>query len=194
MQQVDSSRATRRDFVRLTGAAVASTAAGKAIATPIETDADAELMAIGEQLIALYEHETELLQILAPYRDVYDDRLEAIVVEETDKARGRELTAELRQAMGPEFNAADDEHALIVAAMDEPERRMFGLPAHTVRGLALKAACAAYQNSELWEVPFDDLYRKDNFFRHLIEAVLGFAGHPLPFATLAALSSERSES
>jgi hypothetical protein len=200
MPKAYSSSTTRRDFVRLTGAAFATAAAGTAVAAPIDTDADAEpdadveLLEVGEQLIALYERETELLKILDPYREEYDERLEAIVMSKADRARKRELETELRQEMGPEFIAADEEHARIVEAMDEPERRMFTLPAHTIDGLVLKAALAAYQNSELWSVPFNDLDREDNFFRSLIEAVFVFAGHPLPFAKLSALCTERSES
>jgi hypothetical protein len=201
MPQAYSGPTTRRDFVRLTGAALATTtAAGTVIAEPLDTDAgaeldaDAELMEVGERLIALYERETELQETLAPYSEAFDEHMCNVVCKGTDKEHRRKLYDELMQALGPEFIAATAEHTRIVEAMDEPERRMFALPARTVDGLALKAVCAAYQNSELWSAPFRDLDREECFFRGLIEAVLVFAGRPLPFATLSALSSEGSES
>jgi hypothetical protein len=179
----DSKPTTRRDFVRLTSTALSIAVTGTAIAVPIDTDADAELMAVGKQLLALYEREVELLEILAQYREAFVERQNAIIMEETDKVRRRELEAELMLAMGPEFIAAYKEQGRIVEAMDEPERRMLASPAHTIHGVGLKALCAAYQNPELWNVPFNDLDREDSFFRALTEAVLAFAGYQLPFAT-----------
>src|SRR5258706_312162 len=88
---------------------------------------------------------------------------------------------QMRQSMGPKFAAASEEHARVIHALDEPLRRMFALPARTVRGLAIKAQCAAYGRSELWDEPFNDLDLNDNFVRDVIEAVLAFAGEPPPF-------------
>jgi len=183
--------------------AISLAPAAAVAAVPIGADADAELIAVGEQLIAVCERARELWDFLAPYSEEFNKRLAAACEEiggvrqsgsskaadELWAVRSAEINQAM-QAMGPELNAANDEHGRMIAAMGEPARRIFALPARTIRGLAIKAVLAAYENSDLWDEPFDDLDYNQNWLRNLIEAVLAFAGRPLPFAAPEAISNE----
>jgi hypothetical protein len=194
-------RATLRmgpHFVRLTGAALATTtAAGTAVAAPAGTDTDAELMAVGEQLLKLYERRAAVDAIAAPQIREYWERLQTAfddagdVIKEARRKGGVEAAnrlvrihdAAIRQQLGPDFDRISQEQNDLTDALDQPARRMFALPAHTISGLALKAVLAAYENTQLWQSALDDLEWNERFLRHLIEAVLATAGTPLPFAT-----------
>ena len=78
--------------------------------------------------------------------------------------------------------AANEEADWITVALAAPAHRMFVLPARGLAGLAVKARLAAYEDDQLWAVPFDDLDWEKKFVRNLIEEVLALAGQPLPFA------------
>jgi hypothetical protein len=194
---MSTTKTTRRQLlaqisaVAVAGGAVMTTTA----AMPIGADPDAELIAAGEELIALFRRDRELWDFLAPFSEhlqghMHDAAHEVMKVRESgDSKAADELwavrTAEIKQAreaLGPEFLAASEEQERVQNSLDEPARRMFALPARTVHGLAIKALCAAHERSELWDEPFNDLDWTDNFVRDVIEAVLAFAGEPLPFA------------
>ena len=142
--------------------AVSLAPAAAVAAVPIGTDSDAELIAVGEQLTALFKRVRELWDFLAPSSDellghMHDAAHEVMKVRESgDSKAADELWAvrmaenkQMRQSMGPKFAAADEEHQRVLRALDEP---------------------------------FNDLDLNDNFVRDVIEAVLAFAGEPLPFA------------
>jgi hypothetical protein len=191
---MNTMKTTRRQLlaqisaVAVAGGAVTTTTA----AAPIGADADAQLIVLGEQLGQLHERELELRKFLAGHTEKYDALFDPIIQEISalqragKKKRAAKVAAlrdaQMREAMGPEWVAADHEHDRAWESIDEIRQRMFVLPAHTLRGLAVKAMSAAYEHDQLWAAPFDDLNPEEQLIRHLIEAVLALAGEPLPFA------------
>lgn len=191
---MDSKTLSRR--AALAGA-LSLTPAAAVAAMPIGADPDAELIAIGEQLAPLYERELELRAFLIPHRDNWHDLILAAshdidrmqrdgdtrTREELSKLRYREvdLLWQEYKRQRPEFVAADEEQERLFHPMDDLHRRMFALPARSLRGLAVKARAAAYEYSSLWAVPFKDLDWDSMFLRHAIEELLALAGEELPF-------------
>jgi hypothetical protein len=65
--------------------------------------------------------------------------------------------AVVRQLLGPQFDNITKEQENLTDAINEPAQRMLALPAHTISGLALKAVFAAYENTQLWQQPLNEL-------------------------------------
>jgi hypothetical protein len=158
-------------------------------AVPIGADPDAELRAVDEQLRRLYERHSELQELLITEKwcTHFDrDISEISTLQRAGKAKeagelARLRDAELREAMGPEWVAADREQDQVLNAIDNLHERMFALPARTIRGLTIKGRAAAHWNRRLWDSPLDDLDIEKKATRHLIEEVLAAAGEPPPF-------------
>lgn len=171
--------------------AISLAPAAAVAAVPIGADPDVELVALSDQVTALYERRLELQDLLAPYDAEYSERLYAACEQMGELQRKGELKAahdlavafdrETQEARPPQVEAANEEADRITALLDAPAQRMFALPARTLRGLAIKAGFAAYEYEELWAVSFNDLDWHKKFVRHLIEEVLALAGEPLPF-------------
>lgn len=170
----------------LTGAAAAAlpalpvSAIGACAGTAAK--ADAELIALGKRLEALYARDFELREMLAPYWEEHDRRMKALY--EQNGGSGDELylarDAEVRRELGAAFAAATDEHGQVIDDICAPAKRMFALPARSLEGLAVKARMTAIERSELWAEPFRIFDWHDMFLRNLVEAVLAMVGESVP--------------
>jgi hypothetical protein len=170
--------------------ALALAPAAATAAMPIGADPEAELMEVGRELLALYEQRTVVDKIAAPMVYEFYERVHALrrTFDEARRNGGERAVnelfkikdAEMREALGPQFDTVTKEQEMLSEAIDPLARRMLALPVHTVRGVALKAVFAAYDNPNLWHCPSKDLDQPEEFVRHLIEAVLALAGYELP--------------
>ena len=67
----------------------------------------------------------------------------------------------------------------LLARLDPVERAIMETPAHTVKGLSIKARHLAYVLSEYWEAPIDQIEWQGRAIRLLIEAICTIAHAPV---------------
>jgi len=71
------------------------------------------------------------------------------------------------------------DHEAVLARLDPIERAIMETPAHTIKGLSVKARHLAYVLSEYWEAPIDEIEWQGRAVRLLIEAICDVAHAPL---------------
>ncbi|WP_316172490.1 MULTISPECIES: hypothetical protein [unclassified Bradyrhizobium] len=76
-----------------------------------------------------------------------------------------------------EYVTAYDE--ALLARLDPIERAIMETPAHTVKGLSIKARHLAYVLSEYWEAPIDQIEWQGRAVRLLVEAICKIAHAPV---------------
>jgi hypothetical protein len=72
-----------------------------------------------------------------------------------------------------EYLTAEDE--AVLARLDPIERAIMETPAHTLKGLSVKARHLACILSEYWEAPIDEIEWQGRAIRLLIEAICNIA-------------------
>jgi hypothetical protein len=137
---------------------------------------DAELIALGSQLRTLNIEYRRAVELSEPNTDAANRALAALKDSGLTDFEKVSIAIRVAHEEAPQPSPFPDE---VSNAMDPIERRIMELPAHTARGLGIKATAAADACSHWWREPFGDL---DWEYKHavaLIEAVLQFAGMPL---------------
>jgi hypothetical protein len=71
------------------------------------------------------------------------------------------------------------EDEALLARLDPIERAIMETPAHTVKGLSVKARHLAYVLSEYWEAPIHKIEWQGQAIRLLVEAICAVAEAPL---------------